>query len=181
MSYVLFISENTLKDSTAINGNVDVEFLLPYVKVAQKKYVETKLGTDLFAKLQADITASTLTGDYKTLVDDYIQDMLVHWSFFECLPYLRYKVSNNNIVQKSAENSTPLTREEAFDLREEVRNTAEFYTNRMIEYIIHNTSNFPEYSTNTGAHVKPSKNAYYSGLNIESGYKTSGIIKSNEY
>ena len=40
--YVLFISEDKLKDSTAINMNVDVNFLLPYVKIAQKKYVETK-------------------------------------------------------------------------------------------------------------------------------------------
>ena len=29
MSYVLFISENKLKQSTAINMNVDVELLLP--------------------------------------------------------------------------------------------------------------------------------------------------------
>ena len=28
MSYVLFISENKLKDSTAIGGNVDIEFIL---------------------------------------------------------------------------------------------------------------------------------------------------------
>ena len=47
MSYVLFISEAKLKDSTAINLNVDVDLLLPYVRQAQKLYVETKLGTDL--------------------------------------------------------------------------------------------------------------------------------------
>ena len=35
--YVLFISEDKLKNSTAINMNVDVDFLLPYVKIAQKK------------------------------------------------------------------------------------------------------------------------------------------------
>ncbi|BCV05377.1 MAG: hypothetical protein CM15mV105_220 [uncultured marine virus] len=47
MSYVLFISENKLKDSTAIGGNVDIEFILPYLKVAQKKHIERVLGTDL--------------------------------------------------------------------------------------------------------------------------------------
>jgi hypothetical protein len=31
MSYVLLISEQKLKDSTAINLNVDVNILLPYV------------------------------------------------------------------------------------------------------------------------------------------------------
>ena len=167
MSYVLFISENKIKDSTAIGGNVDNEFLLPYIKVAQKKYIETKLGTDLFEALQTKITAGSLTGPYQTLVDDYIQDALAHWSFFECIPFLRYKVMNNNVVSKTAENSTPLTREEAQDLREEIRNTAEFFTERLIDYIKNNTASFPEYTTNTGADVSPDTVNYYSGMNLE--------------
>lgn len=167
MSYVLFISENKIKDSTAIGGNVDNEFLLPYIKVAQKKYIETKLGTDLFEALQTKITAGTLSGAYETLVDDYIQDALVHWSFYEALPFLRYKVMNNNVVSKTAENSNPLSREEAQDLREEIRNTAEFFTERLILYLKNNTSSFAEFTTNTGADVNPDTINFYSGMNLE--------------
>lgn len=167
MSYVLFISENKIKDSTAINGNVDQEFLIPYIKVAQKKYIETKLGTDLFEALQTKITAGSLAGAYETLVDDYIQDALVHWSFYECIPFLRYKVQNGNIYSKTSETGTALSREEAQDLREEVRNTAEFFTERLIEYIKNNTVSFPEYTTNTGADVNPDTINYYSGMNLE--------------
>ena len=167
MSYVLFISENKIKDSTAIGGNVENEFLLPYIKVAQKKYIETKLGTDLFEALQTKITAGSLTGAYQTLVEDYISDSLIHWSFYEALPFLRYKVMNNNVVSKTAENSTPLSREEAQDLREEIRNTAEFYTERLIDYIKNNTASFTEYTTNTGADVSPDTINYYSGMNLE--------------
>ena len=167
MSYVLFISENKIKDSTAIGGNVSNEFLLPYIRSAQKKYIETKLGTDLFEALQTKITAGSLSGAYETLVDDYIQDALVHWSFYEALPFLRYKVMNNNVVSKTAENSTPLSREEAQDLREEIRNTAEFFTERLILYIKNNTASFPEYTTNTGADVSPDTINYYSGMNLE--------------
>jgi len=167
MAYVLFISENKIKDSTAIGGNVDMEFLLPYIKVAQKKYIETKLGTDLFEKLQADITGATLTGAYQTLVDDYIQDALVHFAFYECLPFLRFKVSNGNIYSKTSETGTALSTDEAQHLREEIRNTAEFYTQRLIDYIVNNTSSFPEYSTSSGADISPDKDAYYSGINLE--------------
>ena len=60
MSYVLFISEDKLKDSTAINMNVDVNILLPYVRQAQKLYVETKIGTDLSDKLKLLIQLGTL-------------------------------------------------------------------------------------------------------------------------
>ena len=167
MAYVLFISENKIKDSTAIGGNVDMEFMLPYIKVAQKKYIETKLGTDLFEALQTSISASSLTGAYQTLVDDYIQDALVHWGFYECLPFLRFKVSNGNIYSKTSETGTALSQEEAQHLREEIRNTAEFYTQRLIDYITNNTSSFPEYSTSSGADISPDKDAYYSGINLE--------------
>ena len=83
MAIALMISENKLKQSTAINGNVDPKFLLPYVTVAQEKYIHTRLGSDLYNKIGADIQAGTLTGDYKALVDDYIAPSLVHWSFYE--------------------------------------------------------------------------------------------------
>ena len=167
MGYVLFISEAKLKDSTAINGNVDVDFLLPYIRVSQKIYVETKLGTDLYAKLEAEITAGTLAGAYKTLVDDYIGDMLVQWAFWECIPWLRFKVQNGNIYSKTSETGTALSETEASLLREEVRNTAEYYTERLVDYLCNNNSSFPEYTTSSGADVRPDKDSFYSNMNLE--------------
>ena len=76
MAYVLFISESKLKDSTAINLNVDPQILLPYVLQAQRIYIEPKIGTDLYQKLEAEITAGSLAGAYKTLVDEYLS--LIH-------------------------------------------------------------------------------------------------------
>ena len=167
MAYVLFISEEKLKDSTAINLNVDVNLLLPYLRQSQKLYVETKLGTDLTQKLKDEITAGTLAGAYKTLVDDYIGDMLPNWAFYHAIPFLRFKIENGNIYSKSSENGTALSIAEAQHLREEVRNTAEYYTERMIDYVRNNTSSFPEYNTNSGADVSPDSNAYYAGMNLE--------------
>ena len=171
MSYVLFISEEKLKESTAINLNVDVDLLLPYVRQAQKLYVETKLGTDLTQKLKDLITAGTIgnVGNeaYKTLLDDYVGDMLPNWAFYHAVPFLRFKIENGNIYSKTSETGTALSETEAQHLREEVRNTAEYYTERLIDYIRNNTSSFPEYSTNSGADVNPDSNAYYNGMNLE--------------
>ncbi len=171
MAYVLFISEAKLKDSTAINLNVDIDLLLPYVRQSQKLYVETKLGTDLTQKLKDLITAGTLgnAGNeaYKTLVDEYIGDMLPNWAFFHAVPFLRFKIENGNIYSKTSETGTSLTTEESQHLREEIRNTAEYYTERMIDYVTNNIGSFPEYSTNSGADVSPDRNAYYNGMNLE--------------
>jgi len=171
MSYVLFISESKLKDSTALNLNVDVNLLLPYVRQAQKLYVETKLGTDLNNKLKDLIVAGTVNDvgneAYKTLLDDYVGDMLPNWAFYHAVPFLRFKIENGNIYSKTSETGTALSTEESQHLREEVRNTAEYYTERMISYLCNNNSLFPEYSTNTGADVNPDSNAYYNGMNLE--------------
>ena len=181
MAYILFISENKLTDSTAMGGNIDADFYLPYLKVAQKKYIETKLGTDLFEALQTKISGASLAGAYQTLVDDYIQDSLVHWAFYECLPFLRVRIANNGIGIKSSENLESMSQEDMHTLREEIRNTAEFYTERMIEYLRHNVSSFPEYSTSSGADVTPDTNAYYSGMNLETVKKRGGEITLDDF
>ena len=167
MSYVLFISEQKLKDSTAINLNVDVDILLPFVREAQKLYVETALGTQLTQKLKNEIIAGTLAGAYKTLVDEYIGDMLPGYSLYHAIPYLRHKVENGNIYNKSSETGTALTTAEAQSFREEVLNTASYYRERLIDYIRNNISSFPEFSTNSGADVSPSSENYYSNMNLD--------------
>ena len=167
MAYVLFISETKLKDSTAINLNVSVYLLLPFVKEAQKLYVETALGTDLTQHLKDEIIAGTLAGADKTLVDEYIGDMLPGYSLYHAIPYLRHKIENGNIYSKTSETGNPLTTEESQSFREEILNTASYYRERMIDYIRNNTSSFPAFSTNSGADVSPSSENYYNGMNLE--------------
>ena len=171
MSYILFISETKLKDSTAINLNVDVNLLLPYVRQAQKLYVEPKLGTTLTEKLKTLITLGTLSlpinVNYQTLVDEYIGDMLPNWAFYHAIPFLRFKIENGNIYSKTSETGNAMSTEESQHLREEVSNTAQYYTERMIDFITNNLSWFPEYNTNSGADITPDRNAYYNGMNLD--------------
>ena len=171
MAYVLFISEAKLKDSTAINLNVDPEILLPYVLQAQRIYIEPKLGTTLYEKLESLITAGTIgnVGNeaYKTLVDEFIGDCLPSFAFHMCIPYLRFKTENGNIYSKTSETGTALSTEEAQHLREEVRNNAEYFLERMIKYVTNNITLFPEYNQNSGADISADQNAYYNGMNLE--------------
>jgi hypothetical protein len=171
MAYVLFISEERLKDSTTIGLNVDPALLLPYIKQAQKLQIETRLGTNLTDKLKALIVAGTVNNvgneAYATLLNDYIAEVLPSYCLWMAVPFLRYKIENGNIYSKTSETGTALSTEEAQQLRNEVLNTAEYYMERMVSYICNNTSLFPEYSTNTGADVSPDRNSYYSNMNLE--------------
>jgi len=166
---VLFVNEDKLKSSTAINYNVDTAFLLPFLKIAQDKHLQIILGTKLYDKLQNDIAGvadATLTGSYKTLVDDYIQDAIIHYALVEALPFISFQIKNGSITQKNSENGTAATRQDVDYLVQKERDSAEFYGQRIVEYLCNNSSSFPEYSQNTGADLNPTSNAYYTGIKL---------------
>ena len=48
-----------------------------HVKIAQQIDIQNLLGTDLYNKISADIIADSLTGDYLTLVNTYVQPCLI--------------------------------------------------------------------------------------------------------
>jgi predicted glycosyl hydrolase (DUF1957 family) len=166
---VLFVNEDKLKSSTAINYNVDTAFLLPFLKIAQDKHLQIILGTKLYDKLQNDIAGvdgATLTGVYKTLVDDYIQDAIIHYALVEALPFISFQIKNGSITQKNSENGTAATRQDVDYLVQKERDSAEFYGQRIVEYLCNDSSSFPEYSQNTGADLNPISNAYYTGIKL---------------
>lgn len=175
---VLFISEETIKKSTTINGNVDIELLLPYIKVAQDIHVHQLLGTDLYDKIQDDIAGTggaSLTGNYKKLVDEYIQPVLIHYSLYECLPFLSYKIMNKDIVRKISETSTPASLDDIKYMRNIVVNTAQYYAERLVDYVKNNTDLFPEYNTNSNGDLSPTKEAYFNGMNLNPVQKSTRI------
>ena len=164
MSKALFITRHDISVFTAANGNIDNDKLLPFINQAQDIHLQNYLGTDLYNKIQADIVAGTLTGNYLNLVNDYIKDMLLHWSMVEYLPYAGVNIANGGIYTKNPENSTALTKEHVDSLIEKSRTTAQFYTNRFIDYMSFNNELFPEYNSNSNGDISPDYKADFGGL-----------------
>ena len=167
IQHTLFISTDRIKKDTALGGSVDDNLLLPYILMAQDRYILPVLGTDLNDKLISDIQGSSLSGAYLTLLQTYIQPALVQFAFATVLPFLRLRMVNNSVVTMSSEQGSSVSHEELKPLINASMDQAEFYRERLIEYIRNNTSSFPEYSTNTGADLTPTSQNYYAGLNLD--------------
>lgn len=164
MAQALFINRKDIVKFTAMNGNVDTDSFIQYVKIAQDIHVQNYIGTDLYNKIQTDIIDSSLEGDYLTLVTDYIKPMLIHWAMVEYLPFAAYTVSNKGVYKHSSENSENVSKDEVDFLIEKERNTAQYYTERFISYMTFNASlKFPEYYTNSNEDVYPDKDANFEG------------------
>ncbi len=157
MSKALFVTRHDISVFTAANGNIDNDKILPFINQAQDIHIQIYLGTDLYNKIQAEIVANTLVDPYLSLLNDYIKDMLLHWSLVEYLPYAGVNIANGGIYTKNPENSTALTKEHVDYLIQKSESTAQFYTRRFRDYMTSGIApaNFPEYYSNTQSDMYP--------------------------
>ena len=163
MAEALLITRKDVVKFTAMNGNVDTDNFIQFVKIAQDKHIENYLGTDLLEVIQTKITGSTLTGDYLNLVNDWVKPCLIHWAMVEYLPFAAYSIANKGVFKHSSENAENASKEEVDFLMEKERDTAQYYTNRLIEHLSFNNSKYPEYNSNNNEDVHPDKDANFEG------------------
>jgi hypothetical protein len=154
---ILLIFEDYVKKFSPINGSVDWKFLEPHVITSQDKYIESYLGTDLIQKLKTDSQAGTITGAYANLLDNYVRKALMWWTLYEAHPNLNVKIDNATLVVRTSEDSTRPSDAELKTVRDGFRVNAEYYTQRMIDYIRYNLASFPEYNTNVRPDRSPIK------------------------
>ena len=169
IQHTLFISTDRLKKDSDLGGSVDDNLLLPYILMAQDRYILPILGTDLQNKLISDIQGGSLTGNYLTLLQTYIQPALVQFAFATVLPFLRLRMVNNAVVTMSSEQGGTVSHDELKPLINASMDQGEFYRERLIDYLRGNLTNFPEYSTNQSSEgdLSPTTQNYYAGLNLD--------------
>ena len=164
MAEGLMITRADLVKFTSVNGNLDDDKFLQYIKIAQDIHIQNYLGTDLFDKIKSDIQGGTLAGDYLTLVTSYVKPMLIHWAMVEYLPFAAYTIANKGVFKHTSENATNVEKDEVDFLIEKERNLAQYYTDRFIDYMsINASSKFPEYYTNDSQDVSPDREADFGG------------------
>jgi hypothetical protein len=162
MTTTLFLSENKLKNFTDLNDSVDVSLLKNAVREAQDIHIQRILGYKLYQKMITDVDSSSLTGNYKTLMDDYLQDALLYWAYYEALESIWLRPRNNGLLipQGGAEASS--VDSNTYDKkRTSVKNKAEWYSERMVGWIIDNETLFPEFGTENGMEIVPDQSSQF--------------------
>ena len=157
MATALFISRTDLVKNSIIDGNVDTDKFIQFVKIAQEIHIQNYLGSKLYDKISSDIIGDSLSGNYLSLVTDYIQPMLIHYAMVDYLPFAAYQVKNGGVFKHTSENSESATKDEVDFLVQKQRDFAEYYTRRFVDYICFNSTLFPEYTSNTDSDVYPDK------------------------
>jgi len=171
MSRVLLISTATLKKHTPIQDNVDDSLLNPYIYKAQETHIQQILGTNLYDKVlnlvQTNTIGTVSNVAYKTVLEDYIVPCLIEYSFYEVMPFISLKITNKSIVRGNAEYAAEGDLADLKYLRQSVRDLAEFYAQRLTNFLRQYSNNYPEYFTNSGLDkIVPNSTSYFSGVYI---------------
>ena len=158
MATALFISRTDLVKNSIIDGNVDTDKFIQFIKISQEIHIQNYLGGKLYDKISADIVAGTLSGNYLTLVTDYVQPMLIHYEMVDYLPFAAYQVKNGGVFKHNSENAQTASKDEVDFLVSKQRDFAEYYCRRFIDYMCFHGNLYPEYTNNSEDDVYPSKN-----------------------
>mgnify|MGYP000043920378 FL=1 len=156
MQNTLLISEAKLKRFTDINNALDVDLISSVIREAQIVHITRLLGSKLYDKIISDVDGETLSGNYKSLVDDYIQDALLYWSYYESLETIYLRPRNAGlVVPQGGENNAAADIALYDKKRTSVKNKAEYFSERLVDYLCFNESLFPEYNQNVNDDIFP--------------------------
>jgi hypothetical protein len=170
MAYALFITRNDIIKNTPLQGAIDADALLPFVRTAQDKYLKNLLGTVLFAYIQDKIVAGTpFTGRYAELVDDYIKNTLIWYSAVEYIPFSSIQFKSNGAVKQTSEQGTAPAKNEVDYLLSKALNNADYYALRLQNFLIAYSQDIPQYLESVGnqTQIYPDQsNQYFGGIQL---------------
>lgn len=156
MENTLLISESKLKRFTDINNNLDVDLISSVIREAQIIHITRLLGSKLYDKIIDDVQGNILTGDYKTLVDDYVQDALLYWAYYESLETIYLRPRNAGLVKPTGgENNIDADLALYDKKRQSIKNKAEYFSERLVDYLCFNSATYPEYGTEVNDDIYP--------------------------
>lgn len=145
---VLLIDENYIKNYTWLNDSVDSTLLKPAILLAQDKHLQEVIGTDLYQSIINAIRNDDLTEELQTLINDYIMISVCWWTIYEVAPHLYIKTDNGSLMIRTSSDTQSVTGSDVQEYKNQAREHAVFYTNRMIDFLWKNSGLYEPYTTN---------------------------------
>jgi hypothetical protein len=139
MSTTILLKSEDITKNTLMGGNIDRSTYIQDIKTCQNLKIKPFLGSDLYDKIVADYIADTLAGDYLTMFNDYIKEMIIHGSTELYLAHGAYKVTNVGITKHSTDSSETVNKEEVDFLVQSSRKLYELYKAEFLVWIADKT------------------------------------------
>jgi len=172
MAYPLFISRNDIIKNSPLQGAIDADALLPFVRTAQDKYLKNLLGSVLFFFLQVQIendNVINLSIYYRDLLDDHIKNTLIWYACVEYIPFSNIQFKSNGAVKQQSEQGVAPTKAEIDYLLQKAQENGDYYALRLQNYCISYSQFMPQYLASVGnqTQIYPDQtNQYFGGIQL---------------
>jgi hypothetical protein len=155
---IYFITENYLKNNTAISSNCDVKYILPFVQTNADMWVQPVLGSFFYEDLLTKYNAQTLSPEETNLVKK-IQPLIAWRAAADAVYSLSRKVTNKGVQRQDGEFSGSVELNELSFSMAHYNQKAEFYTARLVNYLKENKDDFPNFTSkqNKDSDIKPNE------------------------
>tara|TARA_A100001201_G_scaffold142547_3_gene141042 strand:+ start:1920 stop:2507 length:588 start_codon:yes stop_codon:yes gene_type:complete len=173
MTTTFLISEAKIRNFTSLNDSVDSALIKNSIRTAQDIGLQNILGTVLYQKLLSDVDSGSLANQYKTLVDDYVQDYLLYAVYFDTIEEIYIRPRNNGLLRPNGGENSDIVERDLYEARKQsIRNKMEFYAQRLTEYILEEDSLFPELQQDTKLYqqIPDYSNKYKNPFVMKGGY-----------
>lgn len=181
MATALFMGEQYFKDLSYVDENMDVKLIRPVIVEAQELRILPLIGTGLYNEISTQINAGTTSAANITLLD-LIKKSLRYWTLFEGVDSFVFKFKNRSIVKQNAENTTTIEVSDLVRLKEQFRDKAQIFDERITRFLIENSNSYPLfYNPGNGADtIHPKTKNYQAGIFL-GGRKKNCNSKSEKY
>ena len=141
-----FVSTTNLKQNALINGNVEDSVLRVVIVRQQRLVVRPLLGTSLYKRLVAGITADDLNADEKELLDEYIAPLMYVCCDRAAINATTYQLRNKAASKGTDKDFAPISESENLRLDNSIRPSIVSEQNTLIGYMLDNCDLYPEYN-----------------------------------
>ncbi len=139
------ITTQQIVDNVIPGKSIDQALLQNDIVLAEERYIETALGTDLYVKLRA----GTLDADHQELLDTYVIPALARFVVYEAMPQMHVNITSAGLVINNTEFSDAASSKAVAVSRNNMLSKAEHFRGRMIQFILDeqklDSSKFPDY------------------------------------
>lgn len=184
MTNILLVSEDYVKSNSNIDDNLWSKMLVPAIREAQEMGLQPIIGTSLYKKIldvvETGSVKETANSAYKNLLDVYVQPFLLYQVMVNVIPVIGTKLSNMGVMQSDDEKSHNVSKNERDNLMTYYQYRADFYTQRMQDYLTKHRAEYPELDDNDIANMSANLNSSHS-CNIWLGGARGYVYNDNSY
>lgn len=145
------INEDLFKEESPIKSDTVIDDFVPYIKMAQRMYINKVLGKPLLTELETQIKQATenpdadpypITPQNQALLKE-IAPALSHYAVYQGIPFHWAALVNKGVTIRESENSRGVDVKDVGQLRRWLKDDAEFLLNQLIEYLCECKANYP--------------------------------------